>query len=64
MQWRLQILNIMSKEEVKREIEYLRDKQAKYGWREGDSERFEKLQKLWENFAHIEKGRYVKAPEI
>ena len=54
----------MSKEEVKREIEYLRDKRAKYGWREGDSEKMDKLQEMWDNFAHIEKGKYVKGPEI
>ena len=54
----------MSKEEVKKEIEYLRDKRAKYGWREGDAEKFEKLQKMWENFAHIENGKYVKPPSI
>ncbi|GEM_PF-6588500 len=28
----------MNKEEIKREIEYLRNKQSRYGWREGDSE--------------------------
>lgn len=55
----------MSKEEVKKEIEYLRDKRSKYGWRDGDSERFDELQKLWENLAHIdEKGKYTKAPEL
>lgn len=55
----------MSKEEVKREIEYLRDKQAKYGWRDGDSERFDELQRLWEKCAHIDsKGKYIKAPEL
>jgi len=58
-------LEIMSKEEVKKEIEYLRDKRSKYGWRDGDSERFDELQKLWENLAHIdEKGKYTKAPEL
>jgi|GEM_PF-2964583 len=58
-------LEIMSKEEVKKEIEYLRDKRSKYGWRDGDSERFNELQKLWENFSHIdEKGKYTKAPEL
>ena len=40
----------MSREEVKKEIEYLRDKRSKYGWRDGDSERFNELQKLWGNF--------------
>lgn len=54
----------MTKEECKKEIEYLRDKQSKYGWREGDSEKFENLQRLWESFAHIEKGKYIKPPEI
>lgn len=55
----------MSKEEVKKEIEYLRDKQSKYGWRDGDSERFEYLQKLWGSFAHIDKnGKYTKSPEL
>ena len=54
----------MSKEEVKKEIEYLRDKQSRCGWREGDAEKFEELQRLWEKFAHIEKGKYVKAPEV
>ena len=55
----------MSKEEIKREMEYLRDKQAKYGWREGDSEKFEKLEKMWEKCAHLDKnGKYVKAPKF
>ena len=44
----------MSKEEVRKEIEYLRDKRSKYGWRYGDSERLNELQKLWENFSHID----------
>lgn len=55
----------MDKEEIKREIEYLRDKQARYGWREGDSEKFEKLQSMWEKCAHYDKnGRSIKAPSI
>ncbi len=54
----------MSKEEVKKEIEYLRDKRAKYGWHDGDNEKFDRLQRMWDNFAHIENGKYVKAPEL
>jgi len=49
----------MSKEEIKREI------RAKYGWRDGDIERFYELQRLWEKCAHIDsKGKYIKAPEL
>lgn len=55
----------MSKEEIKREIEYLRDKQARYGWREGDAEKFEELQRMWDKCAHYNKeGRPIKAPSI
>ena len=54
----------MSKDEVKKEIEYLRNKQSNYGWREGDAEKFDKLQKMWDNFAHVNNHKYVKPPVI
>lgn len=55
----------MNKEEVKKEIEYLRNKRSQYGWREGDSDKFDELQKKWESFAHLDnKGKYTKPPEL
>ena len=51
----------MSKEEIKRELDYLRDKRARNGWRDGDSEKYEELLRMWDNCAHIgANGRYVK----
>jgi hypothetical protein len=55
----------MDKEEIKREIEYLKDKRGGYGWREGDAEKFEQLQRQWERCMHLDRnGKQVKAPEI
>lgn len=54
----------MDKEVLLREVKYLRNKQAMYGWREEDYKRMEELKKMWDSFAHIENGKYVKAPPL
>lgn len=55
----------MHKDDIKKEIKILLKEASIYGWNDSKSKEYDRLQKEWEQCAHIDnKGNYIKAPEI
>lgn len=55
----------MHKDDIKKEIKILLKEASIYGWNDSKSKEYDRLQKEWQQCAHIDnKGNYIKAPEI
>lgn len=55
----------MHKDDIKKDIERLQKEASIYGWNDQKTKEYDRLQKEWEQCAHIDKnGKYINAPEI